>query len=261
MDKLKNRIKDKKGTAGMVLAVLFWLLVWQLASWAVGRELFLPAPLGVVAALFEMAGTPVFWQSVWGSLWRIGLGFFLGLLAGGLLAALSAGFSLAHTLLRPLMLTVRSTPVASFIILALVWVNSRWLSTFISFLMVLPVIYSGALSGIRAANGQLLEMAAVFRMGFWRRLRGIYLPALLPGLLSSAELALGMAWKSGVAAEVIGLPAGSIGERLYQAKIYLMMPELFAWTLVILLLSGLFGKLVLRLMKAGAGLLGGEAAE
>ncbi|MDL2253359.1 ABC transporter permease subunit [Ruminococcaceae bacterium OttesenSCG-928-I18] len=244
----------------MALAILFWLLVWQVASLVIGQELFLPSPLAVLRALFSMVQEQVFWLSVGNSLLRIGLGFLLGLAAGVLLASFSVAFSLVDTLLRPLMLLVRSTPVASFIILALVWVNSRYLSTFISFLMVLPVIYSGTYAGLRAADKSLLEMAAVFHVGFWRRMRAIYLPALRPFLLSSCELALGMSWKSGVAAEVIGLPVGTIGERLYQAKIYLMMPELFAWTLVIILLSGLFGKLIIQGLKMAAKNLSGEGA-
>ncbi len=255
-----KRYRSQKEAAKLILAALFWLVVWQLCSMAVGQQLFLPSPLSVLWALLGLLQTAVFWQSVLGSLWRIGLGFLLGLVAGVLLAALSAAFSLADILLRPLMLLVRCIPVASFIILALVWVNSRWLSTFVSFLMVLPVLYTGTLSGLRAASRELLEMAEVFHMGFWGRLRGIFLPALRPFLLAACELGLGMSWKSGVAAEVIGLPAGSIGERLYQAKIYLMMPELFAWTVVILLASGLMGALTLWLLRRGMAALCGKEA-
>ncbi len=251
---------NKNGALKMGLAVLFWLLVWAVASLAIGQELFLPSPWAVLGALAALVQSPVFWQSVGGSLWHIGLGFLLGLVAGVLLAALAAASSLAETLLRPLMLLVRSVPVASFIILMLVWVSSRWLSTWVSFLMVLPVLYGGTLAGLRSADGKLLEMAAVFRLSFWRRVRGIYLPALMAHLLPACELAVGMSWKSGVAAEVIGLPAGSIGERLYQAKIYLMMPEMFAWTVVILLLSALFGWLALALLRRAGQAAGGEGA-
>ena len=54
-----------------------------------------------------------------------------------------------------------------------------------------------------------------------------------------------------MAAEVIGLPKGSIGERLYQAKIYLDTPDLFAWTAVIILVSLVFERVFLRLLDAG----------
>ncbi len=255
-----EKIKAMKPAWQMALAALCWLVVWQLASLAVGEELLLPSPLSALRALWGLAGTALFWRSIATSLWRIALGFFLGLAAGCLLAALSAAFSAFRVLLRPMMLLVRAAPIASFIILALVWVSGAQLSTFISFLIVLPVIYNGALAGIEAADTGLLEMAGVFRIGFWRRLRAIYLPALLPGLLSACETALGLCWKSGVAAEVIGLPEATIGERLYQAKILLMTPELFAWTAVIILLSWGFGRVVLALLRFSArGLEGGGA--
>lgn len=234
------------------LVVLFWLLVWQVASLAVGQVLFLPSPLQVAQALAGLVITPVFWAAAGASLVRIALGFALGFAAGVLLAGLSAAAGFIRLLLKPLLLLVRATPVASFIILALVWVSSRNLSVFISFLMVLPAIYNATLNGIAQADPKLLEMARVFRVGRMRRLRAVYLPALLPSLLSGSELALGLCWKSGIAAEVIGLPDGTIGERLYQAKLFLMTPELFAWTVVIIFLSWGFGRVVLLLLRGGA---------
>ncbi len=234
------------------LAVMVWILIWQLASVAIDEVLFLPSPMQMVAALAQLVITSVFWTAVFTSLWRIALGFLLGLVLGVLLAALATAVPFIEILLRPIMQLVRTAPVASFIILALVWLQSAYLSTFISFLMVLPTLYNATLLGLRAADPKLLEMADVFKIGFWRKLKAVRLPALLPPLLSACELALGLCWKSGVAAEVIGLPAGTIGERLYQAKILLQMPQLFAWTAVIILVSWLFGKGVLALMRAGA---------
>lgn len=232
--------------------VVFWLAVWQIASLAIGQVLFLPSPLQVLQSLSRLVVTGVFWASVGRSLLRIALGFALGFLVGVVLAGLSAAFNFVKLLLRPLLLLVKATPVASFIILALVWVSSRNLSVFVSFLMVLPAMYNATLAGIGQTDKNLLEMAKVFKVGTLRRLRAIYLPALLPSLLSGCELALGLCWKSGIAAEVIGLPPGTIGERLYQAKLYLATPEVFAWTAVIILLSWGFGRLVLALLRTGA---------
>ena len=116
--------------------------------------------------------------------------------------------------------------------------------------MVFPVIYSNVLEGIRSTDRELLEMGQVFRIPWGRRLLYIYLPHLKPFLFSACSVALGMSWKSGVAAEVIGVAAGSIGEKLYESKIYFMTEDLLAWTVVIVLISVLFEKLFLRLMKA-----------
>ena len=140
--------------------------------------------------------------------------------------------------------------MASFIILALILFSSRNLAVLISFLIVLPVLYTNLLSGIRAANPQLLEMARVFRVPVSRQLRGIYLPAVLPYFRSAVSLGLGLCWKSGAAAEVIGLPAGSIGEALYTAKVYFQTGDLFAWTAVIVTVSVIFERLFLRLVDA-----------
>ena len=149
-----------------------------------------------------------------------------------------------------------------FIILALVWVSGRSLSILISFLMVLPVLYSAVRTGIESADVQLLEMAQVFRLPLARRVKAIWLPAILPAFRQGCSVALGICWKSGVAAEVIGLPDGSIGDALYRAKITLSTGELFAWTFVIILLSAGFEKLFLALLdKAVARVLGEDVAK
>ena len=116
-------------------------------------------------------------------------------------------------------------------------------------LMVLPVVYTNVLEGIRAADRKLLEMAQVFSLTPAKIIRYIYLPQILPYFQAACGTALGLCWKSGIAAEVIGIPSGSIGERLQQAKVYLDTPDLFAWTLVIVLLSLSFEKLFLFLLK------------
>ncbi len=231
-----------------LLAALFWLAVWQAAAMAVGQEVFLVSPVQAVRTLLQLLPRPEFWQRIGFSSGRILLGFLLGTGCGAVLAVLAEASPAADILLAPLMQLVKATPVASFIILALVWVRGAWLSVLISFLMVLPVLYSAVRTGIRSADPQLREMARVFRLPLGRRVRAIWLPAVLPAFRQGCSVALGICWKSGIAAEVIGLPNGSIGDVLYRAKITLSTGELFAWTFVIILLSAAFEKLFLQLL-------------
>ena len=231
-------------------AVVFWLAVWQCAAMAIGQEVFLVSPVQALRTLLELLPQAAFWRRVGFSSGRILLGFGLGAAAGTLLAAAAELSPLADTLL--------ATPVASFIILALVWVRGSSLSVLISFLMVLPVLCGAVRTGIRSADVQLREMARVFHLPFSRRLRAIWLPAVLPAFRQGCSVALGICWKSGIAAEVIGLPNGSIGDALYRAKITLSTGELFAWTFVIILLSTGFEKLFLALLDRAAKAVTGE---
>ena len=224
------------------LAAVFWIGIWQLASVRLGQEILLASPVSVILKLGELAVTGDFWQSILFSFERIVLGFLLALLLGAAFAVLSSCFGAVRILLEPLITVIKSTPVASFIILCLIWIPSRNLSVFISFLMVLPVVYTNLLEGIGRTDRKLLEMADVFGVGPAKRVCYIYLSQILPYLLTACRLALGLCWKAGVAAEVIGVPAGSIGEELYHAKVYLNTPDLFAWTIVIIAISFLFEK-------------------
>ena len=243
-------------------AVLFWLAVWQAAAMAIGQEVFLVSPVQALRCLLRLLPQADFWHRVGFSAGRILLGFGLGVLSSAVLAVAAEKWEWVDALLAPVMQLVKATPVASFIILALVWVSGRSLSILISFLMVLPVLYSAVRIGIESTDVQLLEMAQVFRLPLVRRVKAIWLPAILPAFRQGCSVALGICWKSGVAAEVIGLPDGSIGDALYRAKITLSTGELFAWTFVIILLSAGFEKLFLALLdKAVARVLGEDVTK
>lgn len=248
MDSIIRDNKLNKTLAGSG-AVIFWIAVWQAASMALGQEILLVSPVSVLGKLAELMLTGDFWQSIVYSFGRIVSGFLLALLTGILLAVLSYRLELFAIVLKPLIVVIKSTPVASFIILCLIWIPSRNLSVFIAFLMVLPVIYTNILQGIRQTDRKLLEMAQVFSIGMKKQIRYIYLSQILPYLLSGCTVSLGLCWKAGVAAEVIGIPTGSIGEKLYNAKIYLNTPDLFAWTIVIIVISFVFEKCFLWLLR------------
>lgn len=231
-----------------LLVIFFWLGVWELAARLVGHELLLASPVSVLTTLAGLAGTGGFWASVGYSSARIVSGFLLAAVAGIMLAMASGASRLIRELLAPLFTVLRSVPVVSFIILVLIWFDSGKLSVVISFLIVLPVIYVNVLEGIGHVDRQLLEMAQVFGVSTWRRVRAIDLPAVLPFFTAGAKVGLGLCWKSGIAAEVIGLPSGSIGERLYQAKILLGTAEVLAWTIVVVAISFAFEKFFLHLL-------------
>lgn len=215
--------------------------------------LLLASPLAAARRLLELLPAAAFWRAVGNSSLRIFGGFLLSCALAVILAALAAGKRWLRDLLAPPVVVVKAVPVASFIILALVWLDSRSLSMFISALVVFPPVYLNVLEGVRQTDRRLLELAQVYRVPFRRRLWGIYLPQVLPYFRSASSLALGLCWKAGAAAEVIGLPAGTIGERLYTAKIYLQTPDLFAWTAVILVLAAAFEKLFGLAVDALAG--------
>lgn len=244
-------MKDKKQVLEKGAAILVALLAWHIAAVMLGEELLLVSPIKVLKRLGELSIEPTFWSSVWFSGSRILGGCMLAAVAGILLAVVAGMLRLADILLWPFLAAIKATPVASFIIICLIWFPSESLGMLMSFLMVLPLIYSNILEGIRQTDGKLLEMARVFRMKKAKCVRYIYLPSVMPYLMSSLKVAVGLAFKAGIAAEVIGIPKGSIGAMLYQAKIYLNSADLFAWTVAVVAISILMEKCVVALLNAG----------
>lgn len=238
----------KKGIRKAVI-LLFWLAVWYLLVLLVDNSILLVSPWEMLKRLEEFVVKAVFWQTLGLSLLRIGLGFVLGFMAALGLAGISFRYPLAEEVLRPVITLVKTVPVAAFAVLLLIWWGSSVLAVAICFLVVLPNIYLNTLEGLKAADLRLLEMAKVFRLSGKNKFWYIYRPALKPFLMSSMKLSLGMCWKSGVAAEVIGTPVYSIGGALYLAKIHLDTSGVLAWTMVIILFSILFERLVLWLAQ------------
>lgn len=228
---------------------LFWLLVWEGVALLVGQELLIPTPLTVLKTLWRLIGTPLFWKAAGFSLLRVAGGFLAAVVAGCAAAVLTSRFSIARALLAPLLHIVRAAPVASFIILALVWFRTDVLPVFIAFLMVMPVVWANVEKGIHGIDPTLLEMAEVYRFGRLKTLLRIRLPSVMPYFLAACTTGLGFAWKSGIAAEVICRPVLSIGRQLQDAKIYLETPEVFAWTATVVTLSILLEKGLLQLAK------------
>jgi NitT/TauT family transport system permease protein len=238
-----------------VLVIAFWIGVWQLATVIVDQGLLLASPREVLVRLVELAGTSDLWGAVGNSCARIGAGIVVAVAVGALAAALSAAVGVIDALVTPLAGVIRSTPVVSFIVLVLIWAGSDRLSFVISFLMAAPIIYANVREGIRHRDRKLLEVAAVFDVPALRRFGAVDVPAVMPYLIAGCRVGVGLAWKSGVAAEVIGLPDGSLGERLYEAKIFLSTADLLAWTIVIVLVSFASEKLLLAGLRRVQGAL------
>ncbi len=219
------------------IVAVFWLLVWQFAAMAVGSELLLPPPLSVFKELIGLMQTGRFWLSLGSTLLRVVIGFTLGIAAGTLLGALTAAVPLLDTLLSPLRSVIKATPVTSFIVLLLLYLSPVRTPVAVAFLMVVPIAWANVSKGVSSIDGQLVEMADVFRFGFPRKLRLVYIPSVLPHFLAAVTTGFGFAWKSCVAAEVIALSKNSIGKAIYESKLYLETPHLFAWTAAIIIIS------------------------
>lgn len=244
-----------KKTAYKALAIAFWIIVWEALARYFGSELILASPEKTAVTFFKIIATADFWQALLYSSLRIIGGFLAALVAGVLFAALSSKIAIIRALLEPITSVIKATPVASFIILAIIWFGSKNLAIFISFLMVFPIIYLNVLKGIESADKGLLEMAKVYRMPTVKVLLYIYLPQVMPFFVSACSVALGLCWKSGIAAEVIGITDGSIGEMLYRAKLYFETGDLLAWTAVIIIISTVFEKLFMLALKKLSGAL------
>ena len=254
-----HRVDEKSSDVGgrirtwcvRLLSVCFWLLVWQLAAWAIDARIILVGPIEVLARLAELALTGEFWASVGLSLARIALGFASGIVLGVMLAAAASRLKVMRELLAPLVGTLKAVPVASFVILVLLWVSSSHLSIVIAWVMAFPIVYTNVLEGIEQTDPKLLEMADVFGVAPLERVRLIYFSQVLPYFRAALSLALGLSWKAGIAAEVIGLPDFTIGEHLYDAKVYLDTPDLFVWTVAIVIVSVALEALFNRVLDAG----------
>ncbi len=231
-----------------VCALLFWIALWAiLAAW-VDKEVLLPSPISVARVLLGLLILPSYWVSIGASILRILIGFIIGCTLGVILAVLCHRFSVADALISPALAVVRAVPVASFIILALVMIGTDKVPSFTAFLMVLPIVAANTKAGIASADKDLLEVCRLYRFRFLKTVKLLYIPSVRPYFLAAARTSLGLAWKAGIAAEVLcSTLTHSIGGEIYDAKVYLEMPALFAWTITVIIISMIIEALVFKL--------------
>ena len=232
-----------------LLAIVFWLVVWHMVALSIANQIILVSPVQVFLRLLELIVQGDFWRSIQFSLLRIVLGFLLAMVGGIILAIVTSFSKNLYILFLPVINVIKAVPVASFTILALFWMSAANLSVFIAFTTVLPIIFFNAYKGITTTDKKMLEMAAVFRVPRRRILVDIYGANALPHVLAGASSGMGFAFKSGVAAELIGLVRHSIGFNLHSARTFLMTADVFAWTITIVLLSYIIEKIFVFLVR------------
>ena len=217
--------------------ILFWIAVWGFAAWRVGNTLLFPDPLSVLRALWQLLQTEGFYRATWLSLWNVISGILLAMLLGMGLAVLTYRIPFLHDLTLPMMTVVKATPVASFIVLLLIWIGSSKVPTVITFLIILPVVWTNLDEGLKRQDKQLAEVAWVYRFSRLQKLRLLTVPTVMPYFLSACRTSMGLAWKAGIAAEIIAMPPDTVGTMIGQARQYLNTEEMFAWTLTVIILS------------------------
>lgn len=230
-----NKIYAKVLTTLGVAAL--WILIWYLAAARVGLELLLPSPEHVFKRFFGLLSESVFWRTMGSSLVRVTLGILQAVAAGILLGVLTAKSKVASAVFGPPMTVIKSTPVASFAILAALWLGRERLPVFVTLLIVLPIVWSNVETGVKQVDRGLLEMAKVYRVGTAKTVFGIYVPSVLPFFGAAFKTAIGLAWKAGISAEVIVNTPNSVGQKLFESKAYFETVDLFAWTAAVVLLN------------------------
>lgn len=237
-----------KRTVGKLIGVILILVVWQVLYWTLDLEMLLASPFQVVKRLFELLKERDFYTRTLLSASHIFGGFITAFLSGIILSILAGKFTLIEDILWPVTVIAKAVPVASFIVLFLIWFDTD-ITHIICFLIAFPIIYTNSLNGYKNADEKLLETANLYRVSFVKKLYYVYMPAMKNFIISASTVAIGMSWKSGVAAEVIGVARGTIGEQLNEAKLFCNNADLLAWTLVIVLSSIIFEKLFVLLLK------------
>ena len=222
---------------------LFWLAVWAFISFRINSKLLFPAPLDVIKAMGELIVTADFWKISAQSLLRVVSGILISIAIGSALAVITEFSSLLRAVLSPALGIVKATPVASFIILALLWIDRNALPIYITALIVVPIVWSNLSEGIRSVDRELIEVTRIYGFSPAKKLRKLYVPSVAPFFMAACKSSLGMAWKAGISAEVLSTPKYAIGTELYFSKTYLETPTLFAWSAVIIILSVVIEKL------------------
>lgn len=226
-----------------LIIILFWLGLWQILAMYISEEILLVSPLKVLQRIGRLSLQSEFWVSIFNSLLKINIGLLLSIIFGLVFALISFYSKIFREFMYPLISIIRATPVASIVILLLVWIRSENLSIIISFFMGMPIIYQVVLMGLETTDPEIIEMADSFKVTRWKMFKYIYWERVKMHLVTGIITSVGLIFKSGIAAEVIGTPKNSIGYYLYTGKVYLDIEAVLAWTLVVIVLSYIYERI------------------
>lgn len=249
-----NILLKTKGFISLVtifLSVFVWLALWELLSHLVDLEFLFPGPIKTFKALFRLCVTAKFWKTIAFSMLRIFLGLGLGVIFGIALALIYKFVPLFRSFISIGMTVIKSTPVASIILV--LWVvlsnGSERLPTAIALLMVMPIVWQNVCDGFEAIDSDLAELCDVFQLSFKKRFKLLIFPPLLRYFIPAFLTSVGLAWKSGIAAEIISYTKNSIGRNILDAKNYFEGDVMLAWTLSVIILSLCFEYFVKALTR------------
>ncbi len=249
MRSIVSHIKQFRPGVFKLLALIFWIAIWQIAAWATDSVLILPGPVQTILGIGEIVQEGAFFSTIAITLLRVFLGVLIagtcGIIAG-FLCGLNTGL---YTLLKPVVTVSRTLPVVSVSILLNLWIQSDWVPLAVTFLVCFPIAFTNIVEGVGNVNQKLLEMATLYQVPKMRVLKDIYVPSLKPYGAAALMNAIGMGWKATVTAEVLANALPSMGMNLYYAKIYLETERLFSWTLVVVVLSYGIEKLAVYLLR------------
>lgn len=231
--------------------IIFWITVWEILSLIINQEIYLPSPFATFKSLFDLMFDKVTYITILYSTYRTLTGFLISTFFGVMLGFVCGMNKSIYNLLNPLVSIIRTVPVMSIIIIAIMWFKDTNVPVFVAFLMCFPIIWTNTIQGIDSADNKLLQMCKIYNIKKIRVIKSVYFYSALPYIKAGMVSALGISWKVTSAAEVLSLPKYSIGRFLYDSKVYLEIPDLFAWTIIIVLLSILFEKLLNKIFKAG----------
>ncbi len=223
-----------------LVSVIVLLLIWKGVSMVMRSSLLLPSPEETFITLMTLFTRHDFLPGLGSTIGRGLVGFTLAFITGLWLGIWAGARSSVHAAVKPLLVTIRSTPVISFILLALIWFRVDQVPVFIAFLTMFPIFCVNIIDGIRYVDKEVIEMARIYKVSRRRITREIYIPAIMPYLLSGASNAMGFGWRAVIIGEVLSQPRYGIGTFMQHSQTYLLVSELIAWTVIAVLVSYFF---------------------
>ena len=229
------------------LSILLIPVFWQLLSWQMAQPQLIPTFPDLIRALFRLVYSPGFLVSIGTTLLRACAGLLLSLVAASITAILLNRSEGIRFLFMPWLSLLRSVPVISFILLALIFLNPEMIPLLIAFLTMYPLLTENLLKGLMNRRDSWKMLARQFHLNAWNCLFQINYPQLKPYLFSGLASAVGFGWRAIIMGEVLSQCVDGIGKRMKEAQVFIDVPELIAWTLVAIVLSWLTDKFISRL--------------
>jgi NitT/TauT family transport system permease protein len=242
---MKYSWKSKSYT---LLSCIFFIGLWQLIAIKINNDIYVPKIQQVAEAVSIIFKDENLLKVIFSSFYRTMSSYLLALAFSMILGVLGVVYPFFKYLIEPINSISKTIPTMVLVVLSLVWFDKDSTPFVVGFAIVFPILYEGIRNSVIRIDKKIIDMTKIYEVNLKDKIKKIYLPVMKFYLMSILVSTFSLTFKVVIAGEVYGQPKFGIGSQIQLEKVNFNTPGIFAWIIIIAIIS-LVLEIINKLLK------------